>query len=52
MGKGRAYLCGLGPEIKTVSRTEKNPKVLTEFYQHGYDLMEQKLDGLLEYLGN
>ena len=42
----------LRPEIKTVSRTEKNPKVLTEFYQHGYDLMEQKLDGLLEYLGN
>ena len=48
--EGHIYV--VRPEIKTVSRTEKNPKVLTEFYQHGYDLMEQKLDGLLEYLGN
>lgn len=38
------------PEIKPVSRTEQNPKALTEFYSHGYDLMEQKLNELLAYI--
>mgnify|MGYP004462001205 CR=1 FL=1 len=40
------------PEIKTVSRTEKNPEVLNAFYQHGYDLMEQKIEELRAYLNN
>lgn len=38
------------PEMKTVSRTEQNTKVLTEFYQHGRDVMEEQLEAMTEYL--
>ncbi|MDO4272530.1 MAG: patatin family protein [Eubacteriales bacterium] len=38
------------PQMETVSRTEQNTKVLTEFYQHGYDVMEQQFQAFKEYL--
>lgn len=38
------------PRTKTVSRTEQNHEALTAFYQHGYDLMEESYEKLLEYL--
>lgn len=46
--EGRIFV--IRPEIKTVSRTETDSKELQAFYQHGYDLMGQKLDKLQEYL--
>lgn len=38
------------PQMKTVSRTEQNAKALTEFYQHGYDVMEEQFQALKDYL--
>lgn len=46
--EGRIFV--IRPETKTVSRTETDSKELQAFYQHGYDLMGQKLDKLQEYL--
>lgn len=40
----------LRPEIPAVSKLETNKKVLTEFYQHGYDLMKEKMEKMLQYL--
>ena len=38
------------PEVEPVSRTEQNVEKLTEFYDHGYQLMEQRLGELQGYL--
>lgn len=38
------------PEVEPVSRTEQNVEKLTEFYDHGYQLMEQRLGELQAYL--
>lgn len=46
--EGRIFV--IRPEVRTVSRTETDPKELQAFYQHGYDLMGQKLHELQEYL--
>lgn len=46
--QGRVFV--IRPKMKTVSRTEQNQEALTAFYQHGYDLMEESYEKLLEYL--
>ena len=38
------------PEIKTISRTERNREKLMEFYRHGYIQMMKQYDGLIRYL--
>lgn len=40
----------LRPEVKPVSRLERNKEHLLAFYQHGYDLMQENYQRLLEYL--
>ena len=40
----------LRPQVKPVSRLEKNKETLYAFYEHGYHYMERKFDGLMEYL--
>lgn len=46
--QGKVFV--IRPRTKTVSRTEQNHEALTAFYQHGYDLMEESYEKLLEYL--
>lgn len=46
--QGKVFV--IRPRMKTVSRTEQNQEALTAFYQHGYDLMEESYEKLLEYL--
>ena len=40
----------LRPQVKPVSRLEKNKETLYAFYEHGYHYMERKFDDLMEYL--
>ena len=40
----------LRPQVKPVSRLERNKDSLTSFYEHGYHLMERKLDDMMAYL--
>lgn len=40
----------LRPQVKTVSRLERNTEILTGFYEHGYRLMEQEYERLMDYL--
>lgn len=40
----------LRPEMKPVSRLERNAETLMEFYHHGHDLMEQEYARLVQYL--
>lgn len=40
----------LRPEVKPVSRIERNAATLQAFYQHGYQLMEREYDRLMKYL--
>ncbi|MDE6313176.1 MAG: patatin family protein [Lachnospiraceae bacterium] len=46
--EGRIFV--IRPRMQEVSRTEQNVQVLTEFYQHGYDTMEEQYVNMLEYL--
>lgn len=46
--EGRLFV--IRPEIPEVSRTESNPDVLQEFYQHGYDKMKEKFDQMMQFL--
>lgn len=46
--EGRIF--AIRPEIPAVSRTEQDYEVLTNFYRHGYDLMEQKFEELKKFL--
>lgn len=46
--QGKVFV--IRPRQKTVSRTERDCQALTDFYQHGYDLMEENYERLLEYL--
>lgn len=41
----------LRPQVKPVSRLERNVDALTGFYEHGYDYMQQQMDALVSYLG-
>ena len=38
------------PQVKAVSRLERNAEILTGFYEHGYHLMEREYTRLTEYL--
>lgn len=38
------------PEVEPVSRTEQNVEKLTEFYDHGYQLMKQRMEAMQAYL--
>ncbi|WP_368188973.1 patatin family protein [Blautia sp. 1033sp1_1033st1_G9_1033SCRN_220408] len=38
------------PEVEPVSRTEQNVDKLTEFYDHGYQLMKQRMEEMQAYL--
>ncbi|MDO5134607.1 MAG: patatin family protein [Eubacteriales bacterium] len=40
----------LRPQVEPVSRLEGDPKKLTGFYQHGYELMRDSYDKMLDYL--
>lgn len=40
----------LRPQVKPVSRLERNKETLHAFYEHGYKYTERKFDGLMEYL--
>ncbi|HJD47335.1 MAG TPA: patatin family protein [Candidatus Mediterraneibacter norfolkensis] len=41
----------LRPQVKPVSRLERNKESLMSFYEHGYKLAERKLDDMMKYLG-
>lgn len=47
--KGKIFV--LRPQIKPVSRLEKNYDSLMNFYDHGYYLMKREYGKLLDYLG-
>lgn len=38
------------PEVKPVARAEKSREALESFYQHGYDLMKEKMNDMMAYL--
>ena len=40
----------LRPQVKPVSRIERNKETLHAFYEHGYKYTERKFDDLMEYL--
>lgn len=40
----------LRPQVKPVSRLEKNRESLLAFYEHGYSYMESQMDNLMKYL--
>lgn len=40
----------LRPQVKPVSRLERNKETLHAFYEHGYHYMERRLDDLMAYL--
>lgn len=40
----------LRPQVKPVSRLERNKETLHAFYEHGYKHTERKFDDLMEYL--
>lgn len=46
--EGRIFV--IRPQIKTVSRTERNEQTLSEFYQHGYDIMKEQFEAMQTYL--
>lgn len=40
----------LRPQVKPVSRLERNKESLLSFYEHGYQLADRKLDDMMKYL--
>ena len=46
--QGKVFV--IRPQIPPVSRVEQNYQILSEFYRHGYDLMEQQFDSMIEFL--
>ena len=40
----------LRPLVKPVARLERNKETLMAFYRHGYELMEENLERMMEYL--
>ncbi|XCP83709.1 patatin family protein [Roseburia hominis] len=47
--QGKIYV--IRPEVKPVSRLEKDQHKLMAFYHHGYELMEKQLPDMMKYLG-
>ena len=48
--KGKVFV--IRPQVKPVSRLERNTETLHAFYEHGYKLMDRKLDALMEIWRN
>lgn len=48
--KKRGEIFILRPQVKPVSRLERNKETLHAFYEHGYKYTERKFDDLMEYL--
>lgn len=46
----RGEIFVIRPQIKPVSRLERNKDSLYSFYEHGYHYMERKMDDLMKYL--
>ena len=46
--EGRIFV--IRPQVKPVSRMERNAGALTSFYDHGYELMQEQYQNLLMYL--
>lgn len=46
--EGKIFI--LRPQVKPVSRLERNRSNLHEFYEHGYEYMEERMDDLMKYL--
>lgn len=46
----RGEIFVIRPLVRPVSRLERNKEALYAFYEHGYSLMEKKMDDLMEYL--
>ena len=38
------------PKTKLIAQMERNKQQLQKFYEHGYELMEEEFEGLMEYL--
>ncbi len=47
--EGKAFV--IRPTVPTVSRLEQDEERLTDFYRHGYDSMEARIDELMAFLG-
>ena len=48
--ENRGEIFILRPQVKPVSRLERNKETLHAFYEHGYKYTERKFDDLMEYL--
>lgn len=48
--EARGEVFVLRPQIKPVSRLERDAETLQAFYEHGYHYMERKLDDMMKYL--
>lgn len=46
--QGKVFV--IRPQIPPVSRVEQNYQILSDFYRHGYDLMEKQFDRMIEFL--
>lgn len=46
--EGKVFV--IRPEVPEVSRTEQDYETLLNFYQNGYDIMEQRFSAMKEYL--
>lgn len=46
----RGEIFVLRPQVKPVSRLERNKESLQAFYEHGYHYMERRMDELMKYL--
>ena len=46
----RGEIFVLRPQIKPVSRLERNAETLHAFYEHGYHYTERKFDEMIKYL--
>lgn len=49
--EAKGHIFVIRPQNPVVSRTEQRPEVLDAFYRHGYELMKERFEGLLRYLG-
>jgi len=38
------------PQVKLIAQMERNKEQMQKFYEHGYRLMEEEFEGLMEYL--
>ncbi|MFV0528635.1 MAG: patatin family protein [Lachnospiraceae bacterium] len=48
--EAQGHIFVIRPEIQPVARTEKNYDALMTFYEHGYEIMQEKLQDMLAFL--